>query len=211
MSDLTAIDILVDPDQATIEHAHRWNARMRHSVADGFALDGTHQPHITTLQRYVRTAELESVYDAVRTTLHETDTDELTYQGVAIGHADWGIPGQALAGILVRPSPEVLDFQAALLAAVTPYVESGGTADAFVREPGEEITQSTFDWVDGYVPGQIGDTYIPHITVGFATVEDLDAIEAEPWEAFRIEPAGLAVYQLGNNGTARKLLRAWPI
>jgi hypothetical protein len=105
----------------------------------------------------------------------------------------------------------VLDFQAALLAAVTPYVESGGTADAFVREPGEEITQSTFDWVDGYVPGQIGDTYIPHITVGFATVEDLDAIEAEPWEAFRIEPAGLAVYQLGNNGTARKLLKAWPI
>jgi len=54
MSDLTAIDILVNPDEATLEHARVWNARMRRSVTDGFALDDSHQPHITTLQRYVR-------------------------------------------------------------------------------------------------------------------------------------------------------------
>jgi len=54
MSDLTAIDILVNPDEATLEHARVCNARMRRSVTDGFALDASHQPHITTLQRYVR-------------------------------------------------------------------------------------------------------------------------------------------------------------
>jgi len=74
------------------------------------------------------------------------------------------VPGQGLAVILVQPSRQVSDFQAALLAAVTPFGESGGTADAFVTNPGEDISQSTLDWVDGYVPAQIGpDRYTAHI------------------------------------------------
>ena len=211
VTDLTAIDILVNPDEVSLGHARSWNARMRESVPDGFSLDETHQPHITTLQRYVRTAELGGVYDAVQQTLNEINTDALTYQGVAIRHAGWGVAGQGLAAIVIRPSPQVIDFQARLLAAVTPFTESSSTSAAFVTEPGEEITQSTFDWVEGYVPGQIGEGYIPHITVGFATVEDLETIEAEPFDTFEIQPASCAVYQLGNNGTARALLKTWPI
>lgn len=211
MTDLTAVDILVNPDQGALEHARAWNARMRESVPDGFALDATHQPHITTLQRFVRTAELDDVYDAVGRTLRATDTDALTYRGVAIRHADWGVPGQGLAAILVRPSPQVLEFQAALLASVTPFTEPGGSADAFVRDRGEDITQSTLDWVEQYVPGQLADGYTPHITVGFATLDDLQTIEASPFDAFEIQPEGLAVYHLGNNGTARTVLASWPI
>ena len=212
MSDLTAIDILVNPDEKTLRHARAWNARMRESVADGFALDGSHQPHITTLQRYVRTADLDKVCDVVEKTLAATDTRSLSYQAVAIKHADWGVPGQGLAVIVIEPSPQVLDLQAELLAAVTPFTESGGTAAAFVADPGEEISQSTLDWVDGYVPAQIGrDRYVAHITVGFATLDDLKTIEAEPFDAFDVHPATFAVYQLGNSGAARKLLKTWPI
>ena len=212
MSDLTAIDVLVNPDEGALQLARTWNARMRESVPDGFALDATHQPHITTLQRYVRTAELDSVYNAVQETLAATDASALSYQAVAIKHADWGVPGQGLAVILVQPSPQVLDLQAALLAAITPCTEPDGTAAAFVTGPGEEITQSTLDWVAGYVPAQIGSgRYTAHITVGFATLDDLKTIEAEPFTAFEIHPASIAVYHLGNNGTARTELKAWPI
>ena len=212
MSDLTAIDILVNPDEATLQHARAWNARMRESVADGFALDASHQPHITTLQRYVRTAELEDVYHGVERALAATDTSALSYRAVAIKHADWGVPGQGLAVLLIQPSPQVSDFQAALLAAVTPFTESGGTAAAFVRDPGETISQSTLDWVEGYVPGQIGpDNYTAHITVGFAALDDLKVIEAEPFDVFNVHPAAVAIYQLGNSGAARTLLKSWPV
>ncbi|MET9693828.1 hypothetical protein ABZY81_36270 [Streptomyces sp. NPDC006514] len=211
MNDLTAVDVLVDPDETTLRHAHAWNARMRESVPNGFALDASHRPHITTLQRYVRTADLDDVYDAVHRTLAATDTRALSYRAVAVKHADWGVPGQGLAVILLRPGPQVLDFQAALLAALAPFTGSGGTAAAFVTDPGEAISDSTLDWVDGYVPAQIGpDRYTAHITVGFATLDDLEAIEAEPFDAFTVRPAGVAVYQLGNSGAARKLLRRWP-
>jgi hypothetical protein len=212
VSDLTAIDILVNPDDATIEHARTWNARMRQSVPGGFALDATHQPHITTVQRYVRTTDLDYVYDAVERTLAATDTASLSYRAVAVKHADWGVPGQGLAVLIVQPSPDVLDFQAALLTAVTPFTASGGTATAFVRDPGEEISQSTLDWVENFVPAQIGaGNYIAHITVGFATLDDLKTIEAEPFHPFAVRPSSVAVYHLGNSGAARKLLRAWPL
>jgi hypothetical protein len=212
VSGLTAIDILVNPDEATIERARQVNARMRESVPGGFALDATHQPHITTLQRYVRTADLDRVYDSVEKTVAATDAASLSYRAVAIRHTNWGVPGQGLAVLIVQPSPQVLDFQADLLAAVTPYVESGGTDAAFVRDAGEPISQSTRDWVEGFVPAQIGPgKYIAHITVGFATLDDLKSIEAEPFNPFPIHPTSLAVYHLGNNGTARKELKAWTL
>ena len=89
MTDLTAIDILIKPDEATLERARAVNARLRESVPTGYS------------------------------------------------PLDWGIPGQGYTAFVVQPSPQVLDFQAALIAPVGPYVGSGGTASAFVTEPFE--------------------------------------------------------------------------
>jgi hypothetical protein len=112
MSGLTAIDALVDPDEATMKRARAVNARMLKSLPQGWALDATHRPHITTLQRYARTADLDQVYQAVENTLAQTDMTALSYQAVKIAHADWGFPGYGPAALLVQVSPEVLDFQA---------------------------------------------------------------------------------------------------
>jgi hypothetical protein len=212
MSELTAIDVLVDPDEATMERARAVNARMLQSLPQGWALDDTHQPHITTLQRYARTADLAHVYAAVEQALAGTDMTALSYRAVKITHADWGFPGYGPAVLLVQVSPEVLDFQARLAAAVAPFTESGGTAEAFVADPGEVISPTIVNWVEGYVPAQIGaGKYLPHLTVGAAKFDDLKIIEAELFDAFTVHPASLAVYHLGNNGTARELLKAWPV
>ncbi len=52
------------------------------------ALDDTHQPHITTLQRYVRTADLDQVYGAVEKVVAETDMAALSYHAIRIHHED---------------------------------------------------------------------------------------------------------------------------
>ena len=108
MTDLTAIDVLIDPDEQAIERARKINARLLKSLPQGWALDDTHKPHITTLQRYVRTADLDKVYDAVEKILAETDMAALGYQAVKITHADWGFPGYGPTVLLVQVSPEVL-------------------------------------------------------------------------------------------------------
>jgi hypothetical protein len=212
MSDLTAIDVLIDPDDAALARAREVNARVLQSMPQGWVLDDTHQPHITTLQRYVRTADLDAVYDAIEKTIAATDIAALSYQAVKITHADWGFPGYGPTVLLVHVDSHVLDFQAALAAAVAPFVESGGTAAAFVTDPGETIEPTIIDWVEAYVPNQIGEgKYLPHITVGVAKFDDLKIIEAEPFDAFAVHPTSISVYHLGNNGTARKLLKTWPL
>ncbi|MGA3149792.1 MAG: hypothetical protein ABSF33_20310 [Acidimicrobiales bacterium] len=212
MSDLTAIDVLIDPDAHAIERAHEVNARLLESMPQGWKLDDTHQPHITTLQRYVRTADLDHVYDAVEKTVADTDMSALAYEAKNITHADWGFPGYGPTVLQVEVSPKVLDFQAKLVEALAPFVESGGTADAFVADPGEVISPTIIEWVERFVPNQIGDgKYFPHLTVGVDTFDHLKIIEAEPFDAFTVHPASVAVYHLGNNGTARKLLKGWPV
>jgi hypothetical protein len=212
MRELTAVDILVEPDEATIQRARHINRRMLQSVPGSITLDATHQPHITMLQRYLVTADLDQAYAAMGQTVADTDRAALTYHIAGITYSEhWGSPGQAAAVLGVQPSQQVLDLQAALLAAVTPFAGSGGTAAAFVTDPGEQISQTTMDWVETYKPDQIGASYMAHLTVGVATVKDLKAMQAEPFDAFDVHPASLAVYHLGNNGTARTLLKAWPL
>src|SRR4029077_9110657 len=113
---------------------------------------------------------------------------------------------------VVKPGPEVLDFQAKLIEAVKPFTESGGTADAYVRTEAEtHINQDTISYIEHYVSEHSGENYIAHVTVGLATLEDLKEIEAEPFEKLTFAPSGISVYQLGNNGTAAKHLKSWTI
>jgi 2'-5' RNA ligase len=211
MSDLTAIDILINPDENTVERARAFNARLRQSVPSGFELDATHLPHITILQRYVRTADLEKVYEAIQKTIAETDMSLLKFRAVAIKHADWVIPGQGYLTVYsAKPSPEVIDFQAKLITTVKPFVEPGGTAAAYVTNTSDpEINQATLTYVEQYVPNSSGSNYIAHVTLGFATLDDLKTIETEPFNEFDIDPANIAVFHLGNNGTARKELKSF--
>jgi 2'-5' RNA ligase len=180
MSDLTAVDIMIQPDANAIERARQVNRRMPLSIPAGITLDDTHLPHITMLQRYLITADLDQAYAAIETTIAATDVASLSYHVPGITYSEhWGPPGQAAA--------------------------------AFVTDPGQQISATTKDWVETYQPNQVGANYTAHLTVGLATVADLKAMQAEPFDEFDVQPIGLAVYQLGNNGTARARLKAWPL
>jgi len=58
---VTAIDVLLEPDSTMLEHAAANNARLLKVFPKGFALDEMHRPHITLVQRFVRTADLDQV------------------------------------------------------------------------------------------------------------------------------------------------------
>ena len=62
---VTAIDVLLEPDATMLRHAEINNARLLAAFPKGFALDTAHRPHITIVQRFVRTADLDRVYAAV--------------------------------------------------------------------------------------------------------------------------------------------------
>ena len=78
MTDLTAVDIMIQPDAGAIER-REVNRRMPLSIPAGITLDDTHLPHITMLQRYLITADLDQAYAAIETTIAATDVAALSY------------------------------------------------------------------------------------------------------------------------------------
>ena len=112
------------------------------------------------------------------------------------------------AGIVAKPTPDLLKLQADLIAAVTPYTVETGDSAAFVTTSDDPlIDPALIEYVSEFVSKASGDNFNPHVTTGVALKADLDRMLAEPFEAFTFSPAGAAVYQLGQFGTAAKKLR----
>jgi hypothetical protein len=205
---VTAIDTLLDPDQAMVRKAIAANTRLRESFPKGFTLDETHQPHISMLQRYVRTSDLDKVYGAVEKVLADERpaTWELTaYKYYFIPWKDIG-----LAGIVIRPTEDLRRFQRKLIAAIAPFIAKTGTAAAFVTTKEDpEINKPTIDYVAHFVPAETGPKFNPHVTIGVASQGFLKKLLKEKFDEFTFSPTGVSVFHLGNFGTARDKLKSW--
>jgi len=201
----TAIDILLDPDAAMTAQAGAANARLRENYPAGFALDADHAPHITVLQRFVRSAELEQVKAAVAKVFAQTDPVQLKLQ--ATGYYYLPYQNLGLAGITVAPTPALLALQQKLIHAVAPFTLERGTGEAFVPRPdGGPINQPTMDYIAAYVPGHSGKKYNPHVTVGLGEEAFVKQLLAEPFQRFSFKPRSASLYQLGDFGAAQKQL-----
>jgi len=211
MNAMTAVDILLEPDASMLAMAARYNARLLASIPSppGFALDENHRPHITTLQRYVRTADLDQVHAAIQCVLASVDLSSLTLTAHGLAHMETQ-PSIGIGAIVVTPGAEVLDFQARLIDALLPFSERGGSPDAFVRTDAEpDINDETVEYIENYVPEHSGKNYLAHVTVGIAKTEHLTAFESEPFEPLTFSASAISIYQLGNNGVAARRLRSW--
>jgi 2'-5' RNA ligase superfamily len=207
---VTAIDILLEPDATMVKHAEAANERLRKSFPEGFALDETHRPHISCLQRYVKTADLDKVYEAVGNVLAEEKPTAWKLKAYKYFYVVWQDIG--LAGIVIEPTDDLIRFQKKLIDAIAPFTVKTGTAAAFVTTKEDpEINQPTIDYVATYVPNESGEKFNPHVTIGLASQDYLKEMLDEKFEAFTFLPAGASVYHLGNFGTARKKLKGWEL
>jgi|SRR6476646_5421843 len=207
---VTAIDIALEPDATMIQHAQAENACLLKVFPKGFALDATHHPHISMLQQYVRTADLDKVYAAAGKVLADEKVTSGDLKAFKYYYIPWKDIG--LGGIVVEPTDDLLRLQQELIDAVAPFTEKTGTAAAFVTTPEDpEINQPTIDYVAAFVPEATGKQFNPHVTIGIAPQDYLKEMLAEPFDIFTFSPASASVYQLGNFGTARKELKAWDL
>ena len=207
---VTAIDIALEPDATMIQHAQAANTRLLKAFPKGFALDATHHPHITMLQQFVRTADLDKVYSAAKQVLIKEDVADLKLKAFKYYYIP--APPNGIAGIVVEPTEDLIRLQQELLDAVAPFTEKAGTPAAFAStEGGRDIQPGLIDYVANFVTVAAGKKFNPHVTIGVAPQTYLDKMFAEPFEAFTFAPVGAVVYQLGTFGTARKELQTFPL
>jgi hypothetical protein len=193
-----------------LRHAEAANARLLKEFPKGYALDAAHQPHISCLQRYVRTDALEDIYAAVSKVFAAAHAGTWALTAYKYYFIPW--KGLGLAGIVIHPTEALITYQQELLHAVAPFTVPLGTAAAYVTTPEDpDIVQPLIDYVATFVPNQMGKNFSPHVTIGLAPEEYLNSMVAEPFADFSFAPAGASVYQLGNYGVAAKKLEGWSL
>jgi hypothetical protein len=116
-----------------------------------------------------------------------------------------------LMALEVKPTPDLLRLQRALIDAVGPFTVKTATAAAFYTTPAEpDIASSVIDYIAAYLTDHSGENFRPHVTIGIGTKAFLDALLAKPFADFTFSPASASVYQFGNYGAARRQLIAFP-
>ena len=102
-ADLTAIDVLIQPGPTMVQAAGDWNAKMRAQSPEGFLLDPEHAPHVTLVQRFVTTQDLDKALAAVSAVKESFNLGELQMTATGFYHIPSGEIG--FAGIVTAPSP----------------------------------------------------------------------------------------------------------
>jgi phosphoglycolate phosphatase-like HAD superfamily hydrolase len=207
---VTAIDILLEPDATMLQRAEAVNATHLKIFPQGFALDAAHRPHVTLVQRFVRTSELDQLYAAVDKVFANSNATGMKLEAFKYYY----IPSKdlGLSGIVAKPTPELLKLQADLITAVAPFTVPTGNSTAFVTTPDDRVIDPVLiDYVSTFVPKSSGEHFSPHVTTGLAPRSYLDKLLQEPFEAFTFSPAGAAVYQLGQFGTAARKLKGFEL
>jgi haloacid dehalogenase-like hydrolase len=205
---VTAIDVLLLPDATMLRHAEAVNASHRKVYPQGFTFDATHRPHITMIQRFVRSEDLDKVYAAVGKVIAGANLAGMKLEAFKYYYAPAGDTG--VSGIVAKPTPELVKLQKDLIAAVAPFTVETGDSSAFFTTPDDPIIDPLLiGYVSAFVPKQSGEHFNPHVSTGVAPRAYLDKLLAEPFEPFTFSPAGAAVYQLGQFGTAAKSLKEW--
>jgi hypothetical protein len=207
---VTAIDVALEPDATMIQHAQAANAKLLKVFPKGFALDATHHPHISIVQRFVLTADLADVYAAVGKVFATSNAAGWKLKAFKYYYIPSGELG--LGGIVVQPTPDLLKLQQQVIDAVTPFTAKTGTTEAFYTTPDEPtVSPQLIQYVSTFVPNASGAHFNPHVTIGLAPRTYLDPLLAQPFESFIFSPVGASVYQLGDFGTARKKLMTWEL
>ena len=188
-SAVTAIDIALEPDATMFQRAQDANARLLKAFPKGFALDASHQPHVTMLQQFVRTADLDKVYAAANAVLAKEKPESWTLKAIKYYYIP--SPPVGLAGIVVEPTEDLHRLQNELIAAVAPYrVKTGAPAAFFSDECGRDIQKFLIDYVANFVSAAAGKKFNPHVTIGVGTEATLNKMLTEPFESFMFSPAG---------------------
>jgi hypothetical protein len=209
-SEITAIDILLEPDATMLQHSADNNARLRAVFPNGFSLDATHTPHITMLQCFVRTADLDKVYAAAGQVLAAANVKAMKLEAFKYYYAPASAVG--VAGICAKPTPAIIKLQADIIAAVKPFLAETGPVGAFTAPHDDPATDAALmQYVSTFAAKLTGENFNPHVSTGVAPTAYLDQMLAEPFKPFTFSPAGAAVYQLGPFGTAAKKLKQFDL
>ena len=188
---IVAVDVALEPD----------------AVLDNRASTG--KTHITLVRGFIRSSEVHLLSAAVANVMATTRFEDFNLTATGYRTGTWnGVSGTAMT---VDGSPALRRLEERMVDAFRLFaVDDVETAEEFIVTPdGAEMDDDAMRAVERFVPDASGLNFRPHALVGSAQAEAAKKLESQQFAPFTFKPAGAAVYQLGRQGTAERLLWSW--
>lgn len=201
--DVLAIDVLLTLPEDLYQQAISLNRSILEDNADNFTLDDNHIPHITLLQCYILESDMpriEKLLDGLYKTI-ENDTlwaDHLQYSKDK---------AESFSSIGIKKSEPLMALHEKVIALLEPYILPSGSQTAYIQNAdGAPIDDFTIAYVPKFVSHYSFENFNPHISLGVAQTSVLDSLAEHSFHRTKFHATSISVYQLGNFGTAQKLL-----
>ena len=202
-NEIMAIDVLIIPSEEMYSQAIQLNAAIHENNPETIKLDAGHIPHITLLQCFIKEEELPKVNKALEGLFETIKNETLTAKSLFYDKSE----EESFAMISIEKSSSLLELHKKTIEIVKPYIVQNGSEKAFVQNPdGSPIGESTLNYVPNFVEKYSYENFDPHISLGVAPKVVLDSLAENVFKPIDFQPASLSIYQLGDHGTAQKLL-----
>lgn len=199
---ILAIDVLLVPSEAMYTQALQLNAAIHESNPGTIELDADHIPHITLLQCFVNERDLVEIKNAL-VKIDWKSQDSLKAYKLWY---DTSKP-ESFAMISIERNAALLKLHQTVIETLGPYFVENGSAEAFVpNSDGSPIDRFTVGYVPDFVEKYSYENFDPHISLGVAGTKLLDSLAENVFKPITFKAAALGIYQLGDHGTAQKLL-----
>ena len=181
-----------------IQNAQAANAGLLKDFPTGYTLGDEHAPHISVIDGYFHTDNLDEVFAGASEVLASEKV--MSWKLKAFKYYYIPLKEIGLGGILVQPTADLIRLQDELFEAIGKFFApaSSGTAAAFKTTPQDpEINQPTIDAVATTFPRKRR-ALQPTCHIGVGTADYLNALLAAPFPTFTFSAAGTSAYQFGN-------------
>ncbi len=200
---IIAIDVLLIPSEEMYAQALELNSLINQNNPETIKLDENHVPHITLLQCFINESDLPKVNKALEGLYRTISQDSLKAETLFY----YEEKEESFAMVRIEKTAPLQEIHKKTIELVKPYIVENGSETSFVQNPDDSsISKSTLEYVPEFVEKYSYENFDPHISLGVAQKTLLDSLAQKVFKPIQFKAASISVYQLGDHGTAQKLL-----
>ncbi len=200
---IVAVDVLLIPSEEVYNQSIQLNSEIHKNNPETIKLDKNHLPHITLLQCFVLENDLPELNKTLEGLFKTIAQDSLIAESLYYSEEQ----EMSFAMIRLAKTEALMQLHKKTIELVSPFIIKNGSEASFVQNPdGSPISEFTVSYVPEFVDKYSFQNYDPHISLGVAQLKLLDSLKQNVFKPISFKAATLGVYQLGDHGTAQKLL-----
>ncbi len=200
---IIAIDVLLIPSEEMYVQSLQLNSLINQNNPETIKLDENHVPHITLLQCFINESDLPKASRALAGLFDSIKEDSLKAESLFY----YPEKEESFAMVRLEKSAALMEIHQKSIELLKPFVVKNGTAKSFIQNPdGSAISESTVEYVPVFIEKYSYENFDPHISLGVAQTKLLDSLAKNIFKPIYFKASSLSLYQLGDHGTAQKLL-----